>query len=634
MTDTSSLQIDSLVVYKKQPARVRQSDERLQIELESGEIIKVRPKDVLLLHPGPLHSQAGLPSNPAGESEIETAWELLHSSGMPCTLAELAELVYGEYSPTSAWGAWLALEDGMYFNGTPHAITAISPGDVARQRQARQAHQAQAQAQADLLQRLRAGQIDLLADRPRLREVEDLAYGRRDASSLLRELGHTERPEVAHALLLEWGFWDETIDPHPLRFNLTLSPPEIPLPELQNEMRRDLTSLQAYAIDDQDNQDPDDAISLEGERIWVHVADPGALVLPDSPADREARSRGTTLYLPQGSIPMLPPEAVHNLGLGLKEISPALSFGIDLNPAGEIDGLEILPSWVKVQRLAYEKADDLLTAEPLAGLAHLASLFHRRRMAGGAVEIDLPEASVRLLGGVAGQVDIRPLPPLRSRALVKEAMLMAGEAAARFGYQNQLPLPYTTQEPADLRALAEIITRFSGVPRDQDDLGEELPSLARAFALRRIQKRSLVSTHLAAHAGLGLPFYTRVTSPLRRYVDLLAHQQLRAFILGQPFLDESQILERIGEAEPAAATATQAEGYSRRHWTLVYLRRQPSWSGPALLVDKRGLRGRFILPQLALETDVHMRQDLPLDSQVSLTLKKIDLPELEAHFSI
>ncbi len=636
MTTTLAFQIDCLVAYKKQPARVLQVGERLQIQLGSGEILRVRSKDVILIHPGPLTSLAGknFSSTQAGESELETAWDLLRSSGASCTLAELAELVHGEYTPASAWGAWLALEDGLYFSGTPDAIAACSPGDVARQRQERQARLAQAEAQADFLQRLRSGEIDLIADRSRLREIEDLAWGRRTTSGLLRQLGHAERPQVAHTLLLEWGVWDETANPHPVRINTPLSPPESSLPDLPDETRLDLTHLPAFAIDDQGNQDPDDALSIDGERLWVHVADPAALVAPDSPADQEARSRAVTLYLPEGTVPMLLPAAVQRLGLGLQEISPALSFGIHINPSGEIALLEIVPSWVKVQRLTYEQAEALLAEGPLASLERLAILSHKRRLAGSAAEIELPEASVRLVGGPTGQISIRRLPALRSREIVKETMLVAGEAAARFACQSQLPMPYTTQEPPEAQMLADIQARFGMPPPIQDSLLAEYNSLGRAYALRRAQKRSLLSVHPAPHAGLGLPLYTRVTSPLRRYSDLLAHQQLRAFILGQPVLSEAQLIERLGEAEPAAASAAQAENLSRRHWTLVYLRRQPGWSGSGVLIDQRGMRGRFILPDLALETDVHLRHDLPLDSQVSLTLKKIDLPELDAHFSL
>jgi exoribonuclease-2 len=131
-----------------------------------------------------------------------------------------------------------------------------------------------------------------------------------------------------------------------------------------------------------------------------------------------------------------------------------------------------------------------------------------------------------------------------------------------------------------------------------------------------------------------LPAYTRVTSPLRRYLDLVAHQQLRLHLSGEKPLGLQEILERVGTSEAAQGGLNQAETLSERHWTLVYLLQHPEWQGEGVLVEKKGLRGRFILPELAQETQVHLRQDLPLDSRVVLKIKEINLAELEAYFQV
>jgi exoribonuclease-2 len=113
MLETTTPQ-GSLVLYKNRPARVAHAGEKLEIELEEGKTLKVRSKDVVLLHPGPLHSLGELQS-PTGE--VETAWELL--AGGTTSLAELAELIYGDYTPASAWAAWQLVTEGLYFRGTP-----------------------------------------------------------------------------------------------------------------------------------------------------------------------------------------------------------------------------------------------------------------------------------------------------------------------------------------------------------------------------------------------------------------------------------------------------------------------------------------------------------------------------------
>ncbi len=154
------------------------------------------------------------------------------------------------------------------------------------------------------------------------------------------------------------------------------------------------------------------------------------------------------------------------------------------------------------------------------------------------------------------------------------------------------------------------------------------------FALRRTLKRSQVKSLPGPHAGLGLEVYTQVTSPLRRYADLLAHQQLRAYLKGQDLLSTAQVLERIGTAEAVTGNVRQAERLANKHWTLVYLLHHPDWHGEGILVEKRNLRGLILIPALDLETRVHLRQDLPLDSTVPLALNNVDLAGLEAYFRV
>jgi exoribonuclease-2 len=128
--------------------------------------------------------------------------------------------------------------------------------------------------------------------------------------------------------------------------------------------------------------------------------------------------------------------------------------------------------------------------------------------------------------------------------------------------------------------------------------------------------------------------YTQATSPLRRYMDLVAHQQLRAFLAGEQLLNTQGILERIGAAEAVMGDVRRAERLARRHWTLVYLMQHPDWRGRGVLVDRMGSRGIILIPELDLEPRVHVPEDLPLNSVLRLALTGVDLPELEAHFRI
>ncbi len=625
--------VNSLVLYKKRPARVLKLGERLDIELESGDVARVRVKDVEVLHLGPLNDLKALGPLPGDEQD---AWELLAESGEAHSLAELAELGFGDYTPQTAWAAWLWVEDGARFRGQPQAITALSAEEAAREAATRLARRQETEAWNDFIQRAQQDQAGPQDERY-VREVEDLALGRRKDSRVLRELGRHERPETAHARLLAWQVWPITYNPYPARWGLAAKPPTLALPPLPDEPRLDLTGLTAYAIDDEGNQDPDDALSLidvalddagelQSARFWVHVADAAALVPPDSPADLEARARGATLYLPEGAVPMLPPDAVPALGLGLHEVSPALSLRIELNAAAQPVACEIHPSMVRVTRLSYPAAELALDANPhLAGLHHIAQAIYQRRLDSGAFMLDLPEVQIHVVDGV---VQITPLERLQSRNMVREAMLVAGEAAGQYAIQHGLAFPFVLQEGLNVPPDAgREVQAWAKQP-------PALLSMAQRFALRRFMKRSQASAQPGPHGGIGFSIYSRVTSPLRRYLDLLAHQQLRAHLSGRPVLQPWQMIERVALADSLTGSVAQAEAFSRRHWTLVFLLQHPDWRGEAVLVDKANGRGRILIPELAYEGSIALREDIPLDARMLVKAGHINLPDLDAQFLV
>jgi exoribonuclease-2 len=147
-------------------------------------------------------------------------------------------------------------------------------------------------------------------------------------------------------------------------------------------------------------------------------------------------------------------------------------------------------------------------------------------------------------------------------------------------------------------------------------------------------QRSQLSTVPAPHGGLGLDRYSQVTSPLRRYLDLVMHQQLRAYLQGLPLLDEQHILERVGAAESMAGSVRQAERLSYKHWTLVYLLQQPDWQGRGVIVEKQRSREVVLIPELDLITYMHLREDLPLNTELALAVREVKLPTLDAYFRI
>ncbi|MDR2068518.1 MAG: RNB domain-containing ribonuclease [Spirochaetaceae bacterium] len=604
--------LKSLVVYKNRPALVAETGDKIGICLPGGEMLRVREKDIEMIHPGPCGTEVLEPEELSGD--VRGAWELLEGSSVP--LRELAELVYGEDTAKTAWAAYGLLQDGLYFSGTVRAISARESGEVAAEEQKRQEKQREAQEREAFLERIRGGNLDLPGDSRFLQDVEALARGRTGKCRTLKDLGRPETILEAHRLLLEKGVWTPRVNPYPARFGALAGSATAPLPPAPGEDRLDLTGLAAFAIDNPWSDDPDDALSLEGDTLWVHVADPAAALSPGSPPDLEARDRGTTLYLPEGSIRMITEAALPSYALGISPVSPALSFKITLDAGGTILDTQIIPSLVRVTRLTYREADTLAgEGGALAALFALADRNRTRRSQAGAVFIRFPEVHIRVSDE---EVSIEPIESCRSADLVRECMLLAGEGAARWAQERRLPFPYISQEPGDLP-------------------GSPLPGLAGAYQLRRCMRPRTLSVRPGPHWSLGLDRYTQVTSPLRRYTDLLAHQQIRAFLREgkdgpDTILGEDELLLRLAAGDAAAQANLHAERASRTHWIMVYLsdKKDSSWEG--VILEKRGNRALVLIPALGLETQVPLKGGEELNEVVPLTLKSVRIPEAEANF--
>jgi exoribonuclease-2 len=626
----------SLVAYKNKPALVVETGEKISIALPGGEKLKVRGKDIEFLHRGPC-AQADIEAlaaeEDAGNADVKGAWELL--AGTTVGLQDLAELIYGEFTAKSAWAAYAILREGLYFSGDAAALTCRDVAAVdADERRLDLRRQDQADREA-FLDRIRANAPDLPGDGRFLQDLEALAYGRSEKSRTLRDLGRQESPVEAHRLLLSAGVWTPWVNPYPARFGLATIPPRFsPDPPPADETRVDLTGLAAYAIDSPWSHDPDDAVSLEGDDLYVHIADPAASILPGADVDLEARGRGATLYLPEGAVRMLSDEALALYALGLAEgeggavsgaPNPALTFKLRLDSSGAIGDVEIFPSLIRVTRLSYAQADILASAtevgaEPGAGLAGLFRLADRnraRRVAAGAVLINLPETHITVEDGT---VSIERIESYKSADMVQECMLLAGEGAALWALRQRLAFPFVSQETGDLPAAS-------------------LPGLAGSYQLRRCMRPRTLSVKPGLHWGLGLEQYTQVTSPLRRYTDLLAHQQIRARLQGRQPLDEDAVLLALASGEAAATATVQAERSSRMHWTMVYLSEKVNqksadfrWEG--VVMEKKGSRVTALIPSLGLETQVAAVSDPAPNDILSLTLASVKIPEPEAVFAL
>lgn len=604
------MQSNSLVIFKGKPAQVVAIlDKKVEIVTEDTKSIKLPEKNLFLLFEGGFTDLKSLKTIEA--TDFDDAWEIIQ--GQTTTLAELCELAYGEYTPNSAYSAWQIIQEGIYFRFEEENIIVHDRETAENIIKERQQKADKEQALADFTQRLQQKQVTE-QDAPFLKEIANLALGRTTSCRFFKALGMEETPQNAHKLLLDLGYWDEFVNPHPERFGVKLINPEISVPALAEIARRDLTHLESFAIDDADSTDPDDAISWDADeqRLWVHVADPASIVTPDSEIDIEARQRGTNLYLPEMMVTMLPEAITHQYALGLAETSPALSIGFRVDDNGNVYDETICLSTVKVTRLSYENAENDLNQEHFSHIRSFAKAFNQKRYQNDAVELQFPEIKIKMRDQV---VQIEPLAPLKSRNLVRDAMLMAGVAVAQYAQAHNIPMPFSTQEQHEL-------SPEECRPRHPSEM----------FAVRKKLKKGMHKSFADCHAGMGLEGYVQATSPLRRYLDLVVHQQLHRHLSNQPLLNGDDIMLRIASVEQVVKEARQTESYTNNHWKCVYLMQNPDWSGKATIIEKQGNRITLSIPELDLIKKMALSQGGELDEEIQVCASGVKLHSQDMFF--
>lgn len=622
----------SLVLYKNQPALLQEvSTDKYTIlyctDLPSPggkpaqfATQKVREKDIELLFETSSGEKTLLvqllqisEDAKAMQKRIEPIYELLSededSFTTPVSFADLQDYADVKTAQDS-WILYKALKNTMFFTEqAPLSFMLQTKEVIARQEEKNKAKEAEQEIRSAFIRRLKAKKLDLPADAQLMQDVEALALGQSDKSKTMKEAGFTETPEKAHKLLLDTGVWTVTKNPYPTRWGLStqsatqrLAPPP--------EEERITLEQEAYAIDNQWSTDPDDAIAFDGQYVWVHIADPASSVYPDSPIDIAARHRGATLYIPEGAVRMLAEDSLEDYALGLTTLSRALSFCIELDENGAVLSCKVLKTLVKVKRYTYEEANIQKDSPQLAPLYAIARRNEQRRLKAGAVSITLPEVHISVTDGI---VNIFPALSWESNNVVREFMLLAGEAVAKFAFKNGIPFPFVSQEKPDLPT--NILDGYAG-----------------QYQLRRCMRSRSLGVTPMQHAGLGLGMYTQVTSPLRRYSDLVAHQQLRAFIDGRPLLNKDTMLERIAAGDAAAGASVKAERKSNLHWTLVYLTQNPQWEGDAVVVELKGKQALCLIPSLAQETLLTPSRTVALNDTIKVRAGNIDIPTLSVNF--
>ena len=355
--------------------------------------------------------------------------------------------------------------------------------------------------------------------------------------------------------------------------------------------RKDLRDLMMVTIDGEDSKDLDDAVSLEmdGEDyiLGVHIADVSNYVKEGTALDKEAVSRGTSVYLIDRVIPMLPEKLSNGIcSLNEGEDRLAMSCIMRIDKKGNITDYEIAESLICVnRRMTYTAVKKILADHDkktikeykelvpmFERMEKLAAILKAMRVKRGSIDFDLPESKI-ILDKKGRPIDIVPYEHNVATGMIEQFMLSANETVAAHMYKQGLPFLYRVHETPDADRIGDLIELMRGlglnVDGDPSDIkpvwlqkmlgevaGRPEEVLIRSLSLRSM-KRARYSTECLGHFGLAVLEYTHFTSPIRRYPDLQIHRILKDEIHGR--LDHKQIAHYVSILDGIAKRSSDRE---------------------------------------------------------------------------
>ncbi|KAF5737173.1 ribonuclease II chloroplastic/mitochondrial [Tripterygium wilfordii] len=603
---------------------------------------------------------------------LEFAWFELLEKKQSVTTEELAEMIFGGSEPLESYCAHLLLsKDEIYFTvreakGSRSIYgprSAAQVEELLRRKLVKDAAEKELQEFIQLLTSAKAMPLRakppksswMTEDKVRCR-IESLeAYAidackndeqKKTAGMILKAMGMAKTASSAINLLIDIGYFPVHVNLDLLKLDIhtdhsdeTISTAESLLSDSSDPDkidRKDLTHLKVYAIDVDEADELDDALSaarLQDGRIkvWIHVADAARYVQPRSSLDREAMKRGTSVFLPTATYAMFPEKlAMEGMSLKQGEVCNAVTVSVVLHSDGSIAEYSVENSIIKpTYMLTYESASELLYLNleeevELKILSEAATLRLQWRRQQGAVDTTTietrikvsnpedPEPSINLY--VENQAD----PAMR---LVSEMMILCGEVIATYGSYNNIPLPFRGQPQSNID-----VSAFAHLPEGP----------IRSYAIvRNMRAAEMDFRKPIRHGVLGLPGYVQFTSPIRRYMDILAHYQVKAFLRGEsPPFSAGQLEGIASIINMQTRLVRRLCNSSLRYWIIEYLRRQPKEKRfqalvlrfikdriAALLLVEVGLQASAwvsVGTQIGDEVQVQVEEALPRDDVLSL----------------
>ncbi|HMB93599.1 MAG TPA: VacB/RNase II family 3'-5' exoribonuclease, partial [Rhodothermales bacterium] len=368
--------------------------------------------------------------------------------------------------------------------------------------------------------------------------------------------------------------------------------------------------------------------------VGVHIADVSYYVERGTTIDQEAYERGTSVYLVDRVIPMLP-EKLSNKVCSLRPHEDKLTYSciMEVSPRGAVKGYQIRETVIhSKQRLTYDDAQNMIqggypdnpVASDVVTAARLGRMLTKKRMRQGSVDFDLPEIRV-ILDEDGNPKEIVRKERMEANRLIEEFMLLANRTVAKHitAQKNAKPFVYRIHDKPDgdrIRQLAEYVKAFgynlkltdgNATSTDLNNFLSHIKATPEAFVIENAALRSMskavYSTENIGHYGLGFKYYSHFTSPIRRYPDLMAHRLLKRYATGGSAANEEQLKAACDHCSERERVAVEAERESVKLKQVEYIRQHlgEQFSGVVTGVTKFGI---FVeLSDVLVEGMVHVR---------------------------
>ena len=447
----------------------------------------------------------------------------------------------------------------------------------------------------------------------------------KEAKLLLNEVGIKDEI-AALEFLINIGLWDKNEDPVFKRFAIKKTysqkviseSSELICKDISYDRFLDITKLELFSIDDENTKDMDDALSVEllndKTRIGVHISNVTSVIESSSYLDKEALKRGETIYLAEGNISMFPSEVVDKLlTLSEKNMRKAVSLFVTFDADFNISNYEFIQTKIKVKRnISYKEANEsFLKSQQGKRLLEIAKVLREKRIKNGAVILQLPTMKISVDDDTVKSVSIYSM-TTDAHNIIAEFMILLNNLAGRYFAENKIPAIFRSQ-------IENTSEDINSLDRESDLFPTQVIKFLRP---------TKITTIAEPHKFLGIDAYVQISSPIRRYLDLVLQRQLISCLDGTGPIYSNTALEKIySQTEMAVKEKRLIEKSRERYWVLKYLSDNKISELQGIISLVRDKRVTVYIPEYLLDLPIALSSDSQLEvgNKAKLFINKIDL---------